>query len=145
MKMTIEELEALNPCAEAMEYVHKHKTLHVAWEKCDRADWMIWFLRRKNLLEQPVAVKFACLCAERLLPLFEKKYPDDKRPHAAIEAALKWLKDPTEANRAAAYAAAAYAERNSERQWQAAELRKLVPNPFTRASRRPAKQQEKPE
>jgi hypothetical protein len=170
MKMTtIAELEQMNPCSEAMVFVRKHNTLKTAWQKCNRADWMVWFLRRKNLLEKPVAVKFACLCAERVLPIFEKKYPDDKRPRAALEAALKWLAEPTEANRQAANAAAAHAAdaaaayaanahaadaaayaadaaaadaaddaayaaaRNSERKWQANQLRRLVRNPFRKS------------
>jgi hypothetical protein len=47
----------------------------------------------------------------RVLPIFEKKYPDDKRPRLAIEAALVFAADPSEKNKAAAYAAdaAAYA------------------------------------
>jgi hypothetical protein len=33
---------------------------------------------------------FACDCAERLLPIYEKKYPDDKRPRQAIETARRY-------------------------------------------------------
>ncbi|HUT82855.1 MAG TPA: Imm5 family immunity protein [Candidatus Bathyarchaeia archaeon] len=29
-------------------------------------------------------------CAEHVLPIFEEKYPQDKRPHEAIEAAKTW-------------------------------------------------------
>jgi hypothetical protein len=32
---------------------------------------------------------FACDCAERVLPIFEKKQPNDKRPRAAIEVARR--------------------------------------------------------
>jgi hypothetical protein len=109
-----------------------------------------------------------------VLPIFESKCPDDKRPRRAIEAALKWLNDPSEASRnaadanayaayavnaaavnaayaaanaayaaanvdaadaaanAAAYAANA-AARNSERKWQANQLRRLVRNPFRKS------------
>ena len=58
-------------------------------------------------------VLWACDCAERVLPVFETKYPDDVRPRRALEAARAWLAEPTEANRenadAAAYAAYATA------------------------------------
>ena len=37
-----------------------------------------------------IARLFACDCAERTLPIFEKKYPEDKRPRQAIEAARKF-------------------------------------------------------
>jgi hypothetical protein len=64
-------------------------------------------------LTQIIAVQWAAECAKRVLRHYEDRYPEDKRPREAIQAALKWAKDPTEANRAAtaaAYAAdAAYA------------------------------------
>ena len=31
-------------------------------------------------------------CAERVLPYFEKKYPEDKRPRKAIETLQEWIK-----------------------------------------------------
>ena len=43
--------------------------------------------------------------AEQVLEIFEKKYPDDKRPRLAIEAARAVLKKDTKINRDAAYAA----------------------------------------
>jgi hypothetical protein len=59
---------------------------------------------------QIVAVQWAAECAKRVLRHYEDRYPEDKRPREAIQAALKWAKDPTEANRNAAAAAdAAYA------------------------------------
>ena len=32
-------------------------------------------------------------CAERVLPYFEDKYPDDNRPRLAIEAGRAWVRD----------------------------------------------------
>jgi hypothetical protein len=59
-------------------------------------------------LTQPIAVQWAAECAKRVLKHYEDKYPDDKRPREAIDAAIRWAKDPTQANRdAAAYAASA--------------------------------------
>ena len=61
-------------------------------------------------LTQVVAVQWAVDCARRVLRHYEAKYPDDKRPRQAINAAAKWAKDPSEKNRnAAANAANAYA------------------------------------
>ena len=54
---------------------------------------------------QIIAVQWAAECAKRVLRHYEDRYPEDKRPREAIQAALKWAKDPTEANRAAAAAA----------------------------------------
>jgi hypothetical protein len=60
-------------------------------------------------LTQIIAVQWAAECARRVLKHYEDRYPEDKRPREAIQAALKWAKDPTEANRDAADAdAAAY-------------------------------------
>jgi len=55
---------------------------------------------------KPQAVEYACLCAEGVLHLFEQDHPQDDRPRKAIEAARRWLAEPTEANRQAADAAA---------------------------------------
>ena len=57
-------------------------------------------------LTQIIAVQWAAECAKRVLRHYEDRYPEDKRPREAIQAALKWAKDPTEANRVAANAAA---------------------------------------
>ena len=57
-------------------------------------------------LTQIIAVQWAAECAKRVLRHFEDHHPEDKRPRVAIQAALKWAKDPTEANRVAANAAA---------------------------------------
>ena len=50
-------------------------------------------------LTQIIAVQWAAECAKRVLRHFEDHHPEDKRPREAIQAALKWAKDPTEANR----------------------------------------------
>jgi hypothetical protein len=57
-----------------------------------------------------VFIAFAVLCAESVLNIFETKYPNDKRPRKAIEAAKKYLKTKTPAAAHAAYAARAAAD-----------------------------------
>ena len=52
------------------------------------------------------SVEFACWCARRVLPLFEKENPADSRPRKAIRAAEAWFKNPTKKNAAASRAAA---------------------------------------
>ena len=51
-------------------------------------------------------VRFAADCAERVLPIFEAKYPNDDRPRKAVEAARS---GDAQRARAASAAAAAYA------------------------------------
>ena len=51
-------------------------------------------------------VALAIYAAELVIANFEKKYPDDDRPRKAIQAAKKWLREPTEENQGAAESAA---------------------------------------
>ncbi len=41
--------------------------------------------------DHKILAMWAIDCAERILPYFEDKYPDDKRPRQAIEALQKWI------------------------------------------------------
>ena len=121
MKYTKKELLATKPCAGGLAFA---KTCDFDFVKiyatCPRGDWLIWLLRQTGQITKPQAVQIAVECAKHVLPIFEKRRPDDKRPRQAIEAAEAWLKDPSEKNRgacradadaadAAAYAYAAYA------------------------------------
>jgi len=40
---------------------------------------------------QKTLAVWAIDCAERILPYFEKQYPEDKRPRQAIETLQKWI------------------------------------------------------
>ena len=57
--------------------------------------------------DKPLSVYLAIEFAEKALPIWEAKYPEDMRPRRAIEAAKEWLKNPS----TAAYADAARAAR----------------------------------
>jgi hypothetical protein len=68
-------------------------------------------LLKKMHWDDRIARLFACDCAERVLPLYEKDYPADKRPRHAIEVAQlfadgKATQEELDAARAAAWAAA---------------------------------------
>jgi hypothetical protein len=67
---------------------------------------MIWLLRKTGNLTHVQNVSIAVECAEHVLHIYEAKYPDDKRPRQAIEAAKAWLDNPCDATRNAADAAA---------------------------------------
>lgn len=60
------------------------------------------------------SVALSIFAAKLTLKNFEKIYPNDKRPRHAIEAALKWLKNPTEKNESAAWSAARSAAWSAE-------------------------------
>ena len=73
-----------------------------------------------------LCVTFACECAERPLPKFEAKYPENNRPRAAIEAARSWLADPSDENARLARAAYAAYAADAEREWQKSRLIELL-------------------
>jgi len=50
-----------------------------------------YFMELVSQTEQKVLAVWAIDCAERILPYFEQKYPNDKRPRQAIETLQKWL------------------------------------------------------
>ena len=63
-----------------------------------------WYINDET--KNRVIAMFAILCAEQVIDIYEKQYPDDNRPMKAIEAAKNYLNNPS----ANAAAAAAYAD-----------------------------------
>ena len=111
MKFTKEQLLEHSPCADGLAFAATCKfDFAKIWNTCERGDWLIWLLRKSGNIDKPTAVKIAIACAEHVLASFEKKHPNVKRPRKAIEAAIEWVKNPTDENRKsaddAAYAAA---------------------------------------
>ena len=113
------QLKAIGACKEAVLWAKDYKTLRSAWEACERVDWMLWLSAKmegkKGWSTRQQIVLVACDCAELVLPIYEKKYPDDKRVRNCIEVTRKWangkatIEEVRQARRAAdaAYAAAA--------------------------------------
>jgi len=92
----------LHPCAEAAEWLETQPDIATAWNCCQRGDWMMWLLT--NLpTPKDVSVTLAIRFARSVLHLVPA---GEERPRLAIEAAERWLAEPTEDNRAAARAAA---------------------------------------
>lgn len=58
--------------------------------------------RIARLLDRTGKIKYAVFAAEQVIGIFEKKYPDDKRPREAIDAAKKAIENDTKENRKAA-------------------------------------------
>ena len=67
-------------------------------------DWANWVLVR--LMNKKQRIQYAIFAAELVLDNFERRYPEDKRPRLAIEAAKKAIKNNTKQNRSAAWSAA---------------------------------------
>ena len=70
---------------------------------------------------------FACDCAERALPLFEREYPNDDRPRKAIATARRYAEGKaTNEDLDAARDAASAAAEAAEREWQYGRLIALL-------------------
>jgi hypothetical protein len=65
--------------------------------------WANWLVAR--LMTHKQQIDYAIYAAEQVIGIFEAKYPDDKRPRQAIDAAKAYLKNPTEKNKVAAHVA----------------------------------------
>ena len=66
-----------------------------------------WALVR--LISVRMRVAWSCDCAERVLPIWERRYPNDRRPHEAIRVARAWIRGEATILEVRAAAAAAYA------------------------------------
>jgi len=117
MKITVEQLEKARACTEGIEWFKKQNCTdlkEVIQKAIETKDFNIlkyanWGLTR--FLSKKDKIRYAIFAAEQVLYLYEKKYPKDKRPREAIQAAKNYLEKPTLENKkaAAAYAAAAFA------------------------------------
>ena len=72
----------------------------------DKECWEYMRIVKSKKWTKEHSVKLSIYSSELVLKNFEKEFPDDKRPREAIEAAKKWLENPTEENRSAARSAA---------------------------------------
>ena len=84
----------LQACPEAVEWVRQFKTLQAAWDACERGDWMLWLAGllsgRPGSDSRRKLVRAVCACARLALPLFEDRYPQDKRPRISLETAERY-------------------------------------------------------
>jgi hypothetical protein len=69
----------------------------------NKSGWANWLIVRVMSYKQRVS--YAVFAAEQVIDIFEKQYPDDKRPRQAIEVAKKCIENPSKENRKAANAA----------------------------------------
>ena len=95
MQTTLNKIIFHSPCKEGWEKLlnHLNKTqaddepleLRTILES-NGLDDTIWALRAVEGKDKEIRL-FAADCAEMVLPIYEKKYPDDNRPRLAIQAA----------------------------------------------------------
>ena len=99
MPTPLSHLEELRACTDAVTWVKasKCRSLETAWKKCERGDWMLWYAGKKagsaGDEKRKTLVLAACACTRLALPLFEKRYPSNKRVRECIETAEKWARN----------------------------------------------------
>jgi hypothetical protein len=101
-------LKKMNVCCSEsdMQKAHEIKDMQkicMALLKANRFNDANWLITK--ILTKKLCLKYAIYAAKKILNIFEEKYPKDARPRKAIQAAEKYLKNPTQKNKNAAYAA----------------------------------------
>ena len=111
MKVTKKQIKALEPCQPGWDwYCQKERTedlhellIEINNDSPANARWLF-----TNLMTKMQCVEIAIFSAREVLHIFEEKRPKDGRSRKAIEAAEKYLKEPTEKNRLETYTTADY-------------------------------------
>ena len=123
-KITIEWLVSKNACQDGFEwFVEQNKEfepvplLYLLIKK-NQLDWANWLIVR--VMDYSQYVSYAVYAAEQVIDIFEKEFPDDKRPRTAIEAAKKCIKNPSDENKKEADRAAGRAASASNAAYSAA-------------------------
>jgi hypothetical protein len=97
-KITYDKILSFDPChspekcLEMMKGVKEYSLMDFLNLDTVTAKDKLWVVLREDFIDAATLHEFACRCAESVLPLFEKEFPNDKRPHNAIAAKRKWLK-----------------------------------------------------
>ena len=98
MKTTLNKLSNHKPCTpswdEGLKYLGKTEPDDEPIDILDilevlGLDDALWSLRAVDGYDREFRL-FACWCAARTLPVFEKEYPDDKRPREAIRVSSRF-------------------------------------------------------
>jgi len=88
-------------------------------KQSDKQCWREMKIEKVYRWEKKDSVALSIYAAELVIKNFEKKYPSDKRPREAIQAAKKWLKNPTKKNQDAARSAESAAWSAASAAWSA--------------------------
>lgn len=106
--ITIKWLKSKGACKESIE-AWQNETDHNTFATLNRLldknpEWGNWLVCR--LMNKNKSVQYAIFAAEQVIDIYEGRYPNDKRPRNAIEAAKAYLKNPSKKTKAAANTAA---------------------------------------
>ena len=114
MNITKEWLQKNGACSEGKAWFNGQsetdaKIVILELLKQNHFDWANWTIVRLMTHEQKI--KYAIYAAEKVLSIYEAKYPENKAPRNAIKSAKAYLKNPSEENKNAAARAANAAAR----------------------------------
>src|SRR3990167_4379362 len=115
-KNLLKKLLDLRACEAAVKWTNG-KDLETAWKKCERADWLIWFIFRMEIGTKRERIHIVCDCVANALKYIPK---GEDRPRLAIEATRNYADNPTNKNRKAWNRAASMAEVAAGAAWAAA-------------------------
>ena len=109
LKITKKQLEKMGACPSGIEWFCEQKTtdtniLIKNIISSNNYSFANWYITKK--LKKIALVKYAIYAAEQVINIYTKKYPDDKRPQDAIQAAKNYIKNPNKNAANVAYAAA---------------------------------------
>ena len=87
------ELRRLSACDEAVEWARQFRSdRQKAWEECERADWMMWYLEKKVESGQFDRKRLVLVLCESIRPEMKLIPENETCPMAAIETAEAWAR-----------------------------------------------------
>jgi hypothetical protein len=114
MKITLKWLEKKDACDSGKEAFSAQKErdgvkiikklIMIKDKNGDSLNWANWLIT--HMMRNKQQIRYTIFAAEQAIDIYEKKYPDDKRPREAIQAAKDYIKNPTKKNKSAARSAA---------------------------------------
>ena len=111
---SVQVLQSLHACSEAVQWFADQPNRIVAWKTCPRGDWMLWLLGKLSGEPESNTRSKVVLCACQCARLSLKHVKGEGRPLAAIETAERWARGEDGVTlkmvHAAAYAAYAAAD-----------------------------------
>ena len=116
-KITSKWLRSENACVEGLQWfkLQQDKTTLSILEQLKKErkfGWLNWLIAKLLVHEQ--RIKYAVYAAKQVIHIYEDRYPNDKRPREAIEAAQGCIKNSSKENKKIVGDAAAYAAEATE-------------------------------
>jgi hypothetical protein len=99
LSVTVEDVLAWEPCGPDEDQIRALASARERWTARDvlreariSPGDRLWVVTRPELLADRVMHEFGCRCAERVLPIYERRYPEDQRLRTAIDTKRRWVR-----------------------------------------------------